>query len=89
MKVDHICVGTLEIQSTTSRCRLDAGDTDSVDPTPENHRMNRKQTANDYKSGYKVPQLLFLTGQNLSKVILIVILQHVLDFGCRITHTGC
>ena len=71
MKVDHICVGTREIQSTTSRTRggLDAGDTDSVDLTPENHgthRMNRKQTANDYKHAFKVPQLLFLTRQNLS-----------------------
>ena len=48
---------------------LDAGDTDSVDLTPENHgthRMNRKQTANDGKNTYKVPQLLFLTRQNLS-----------------------
>ena len=68
MKVDHICVGTREIQSTTSR-GLDAGDTDSVDLTPENHgphRMNRKQTANDYQNAFKVPQLLFLTRQNLS-----------------------
>ena len=35
--------------SLQHRGGLDAGDTDSVDPTPENHgphRMNRKQTAN-------------------------------------------
>ena len=35
---------------------LDAGDTDSVDLTPENHgphRMNRKQTANVYNNAYK------------------------------------
>ena len=55
--------------SPQHRGGLDAGDTDSVDLTPENHgprRMNRKQTANDYKNAYKVPLLLFLTRQNLS-----------------------
>ena len=54
--------------SPEHRGGLDAGDTDSVDLTPENHgphRMNRKRTANDYNA-YKVPQLLFLTRQNLS-----------------------
>ena len=55
--------------SPQHRGGIDAGDTDSVDLTPENHgphRMNRKQTANDYKNALKVPQLLFLTRQNLS-----------------------
>ena len=55
--------------SPQHRGGLDAGDTDSVDLTPENHgphRMNRKQMANVYKNAYKVPQLLFLTHQNLS-----------------------
>ena len=63
----------------------DAGDTDSVDLTPENHcphGMNRKQNG---KNAFKVPQLLFLTRQNLSNSIL----PDVLDFGCRILHTGC
>ena len=55
--------------SPQHRGGLDAGDTDGVDLTPENHgphRMNRKQTANVGKNAYKVPQLLFLTRQNLS-----------------------
>ena len=55
--------------SPQHRGGLDAGDTDSVDLTPENHGphcMNRKQMANVYKNAYKVPQLLFLTRQNLS-----------------------
>ena len=55
--------------SPQHRGGLAAGDTASVDLTPENHgphRMNRKQTANDYKNAFKVPQLLFLTRQNLS-----------------------
>ena len=52
---------------------LDAGDTDSVVLTPENHgphRMNRKQTANVSKNAYKVPQLLFLTRQSRSNSYL-------------------
>ena len=55
--------------SPQHRGGLDAGDTDSVDLTPENHgphRMNHKQTANIGKNAYKVPQLLFLTHHNLS-----------------------
>ena len=55
--------------SPQHRSGLDAGGTDSVDLTPENHgphRMNGKQTANVDKTAYKVPQLLFLTHQNLS-----------------------
>ena len=41
--------------SPQHRGGLDAGDTDSVDLTPDNHdphRMNRKQTANVGKNGY-------------------------------------
>ena len=41
-------------------------DTDSVDLNHGSHRMNRKQTANYYKNAFNVPQLLFLTRQNLS-----------------------
>ena len=78
--------------SPQHRGGLDAGDTDSVDLTPENHgphRMNRKQTANDYKNAFKVPQLLFLTRQNLSnsypnKYCNMTFI--VLDFGCRIPY---
>ena len=65
MKVDHICVGTRKY-SPQHRGGRDAGDTDSVDLTPENHYphgMNRKQNG---KNAFKVPQLLFLTRQNLS-----------------------
>ena len=56
----------MSLHSPQHRGGLDAGDTASVDLTPENYRMNRKQTANDYKKAYKVPQLLFLTRHNLS-----------------------
>ena len=68
MKVDHICVGTREIQSTTSRwswrrwhwqCRPDTW-------KPQSTSNESKQGANDYKNAYKVPQLVFLTRQNLS-----------------------
>ena len=65
MKVDHICVGTREIQSTTSRWSWRRWHWQR----PENHvphRMNRIQMASDYKNSFKVPQLLFLTRQNLS-----------------------
>ena len=71
MKDDHISFVVSELLKSSPQHRggLDAGDTDSVDLTPENHgpyRTNRKQTANVYKNAYKVPQLLFLTCQNLS-----------------------
>ena len=52
--------------SPQHRGGLDAGDTDSVDLNHGSHRMNRKQTANYYKNAFNVPQLLFLTRQNLS-----------------------
>ena len=55
--------------SPQHRGGLDAGDTDSVDLNHGPHRMNRKQTANYYKNAFnvpRVPQLLFLTRQNLS-----------------------
>ena len=70
MKVDHICVGTREIQSTTSRwswrrwhwqCRPDTWKPRS---TYIEWIVNKRQTT-------------------------IIILKHVLDFGCRIPHTGC
>ncbi len=66
MKVDHICVGTREIQSPTSRrswrrwhwqCRPDIWQ-------PRSTSYDRKQTANVGKHGYKVPQLPYLTRQN-------------------------
>ena len=44
----------------------DAGDTDSVDLTPENHCPHGKNRKQDGKNAFKVPQLLFLTRQNLS-----------------------
>ena len=53
--------------SPQHRGGLDAGDTDSVDLNHGSHdRMNRKQTTNYYKNAFNVPQLLFLTRQNLS-----------------------
>ena len=64
-----IFVSELGKSSPQHRGGIDAGDTDSVDLTPENHGphdMNRKQMANVGKNAYKVPQLLFLTRQNLS-----------------------
>ena len=65
----------------------DAGDTDSVDLTPENHCPHGKNRKQDGKNAFKVPQLLFLSVRIFQIVILI--LQDVLDFGCRIPHTGC
>ena len=52
--------------SPQHRGGLDAGDTDSVELTPDNHgphRNDRKQTANGGKHGYKVPQLPYPTRQ--------------------------
>ena len=52
MKVDHI-VSELGKYSPQHRGGLDAGDTDSVDLTPENHgphRMNCKQTQKCFQS---------------------------------------
>ena len=59
--------------SPQRRGGLDAGDTDSVDLTLENHgphRMTRNQTANVGKNAYEVglPQFLFMTRQNLSNI---------------------
>ena len=68
--------------SPQHRGGLDAGDTDSVDLPPENHgphRMNRKQTAkmlSKYLNYYFWRVRIFQT--------VILILQDVLDFGCRI-----
>ena len=68
--------------SPQHRGGLHAGDTDSVDLTPENHgphRMNRKQTAkmlSKYLNYYFWRVRIFQT--------VILILQDVLDFGCRI-----
>ena len=52
-------------------------------------RMNRKQMENVGKNAYNVPQLLFLKRQNLSNSYPNTVLQHLLDFGCRILPTGC